>query len=51
MKLNVQLFASGTIPRTSAPSNGDIQIVWSSTPSGSAENYSTVTASVQVKRR
>ena len=51
MKLNIQLFASGTISRNYAPSNGDIQIIWSSIPSGSAENYSTVTASVQVKRR
>ena len=51
MKLDIQLFASGTISRNYAPSNGDIQIVWSSIPSGSAENYSTVTASVQVKRR
>lgn len=51
MKLNIQLFASGIIPRDYAPSNGDIQIVWSSIPSGAAENYSTVTASVQVKRR
>ena len=51
MKLNIQLFAGGTIPRNEAPSNGDIQIIWSSIPSDATGNYSTVTASVQVKRR
>ena len=48
MKLDLQFFASGTISETSAPSNGDVRIVWSSTKNDTT-NTSTVTAKVEVE--
>ena len=50
MKLNIQLFASGTITGSSTASIGRVQILWSSTSKGAVENKSDVTATVQVKR-
>ena len=50
MKLDIQLFADGTISGTSTASNGDIRIVWSST-SNDSTNSSSVTAKVQVRRK
>ena len=50
MKLNIQLFASGTITGSSTASVGRVQIVWSSTASDANTNQSTVVASAQVKR-
>ena len=52
MKLNIQLFASGTIDGWWEKGSGgsgscDCQIVWTSTPNN-AGNYSTVTADIQV---
>lgn len=47
MKLNIQLFASGTIDGTSTASNATCRIVWTSTPNNE-ENYSIVTAEVQL---
>ena len=50
MKLNIQLFANGTITGTSTASVGRVQIVWSSVAGDSVSNKSSVTATVQVKR-
>lgn len=50
MKLNIQLFASGTITGTSTCSIGRIQILWNSVAGDSVANSSEVTATVQVKR-
>lgn len=49
MKLDIQLFASGTI---SLGTNGYLtgQIVWSSTSNGTAANSSNVTATLQLRR-
>ena len=49
IKLNIQLFASDIIPSSSHPSAGDVRITWSSTKND-ADNSSSVTASVQIKR-
>lgn len=49
MKLNIQLFAGGTINGTTTASNGAIRIVWSSTKD-ETNNSSSVNASVQVRR-
>lgn len=50
MKLNIQLFAGGTITGSSTASIGRVQIVWTATASDAIENKSSVSASVQVKR-
>ncbi|MBO7732043.1 MAG: hypothetical protein J6S67_05810 [Methanobrevibacter sp.] len=50
MRLNIQLFAGGTIPGSSTTSNGKVQVVWSSTPSDAVTNQSSVYAYVQVAR-
>lgn len=50
MKLNIQLFASGTIDGSSTASNCDCQIIWSSTSNGAVANSSEVTASIQIKK-
>ena len=47
MKLNIQLFASGTIDGSSTASNADCRIVWTSTPNNE-ENYSVVTVEAQL---
>ena len=49
MKLNIQLFASGTINGSSTASNCDCQIKWEST-SNISTNSSSVTATVQIKK-
>jgi hypothetical protein len=49
MKLNIQLFASGTISGTSTSSGGACRIVWSSTKNDT-NNTSSVTATVQARR-
>lgn len=49
MKLNIQLFASGTIDGYSTASNCDCQIVWSS-PLDPDKNTSSVTASIQIRK-
>ena len=54
MKLNIQLFASGTINGSSTASNGDCRIKWSSSVVGSTnaekaqKNKSKVTAEIQI---
>lgn len=50
MKLNIQLFASGTISGSSTASIGNIRIDWSSTPSDAIQNKSSVSATVYVWR-
>lgn len=50
MKLNIQLFASGTIYGTSTASIGNISIDWTSTPSDAINNKSSVSATVYVWR-
>ena len=49
MRLDIQLFASGTIAETSSPSAGNIRITWTSTLNAGA-NTSSVTATVQIQR-
>lgn len=49
MKLNIQLFASGTINGSSTASNCDCRITWTSTGDTST-NSSSVTANVQIYR-
>lgn len=49
MKLNIQIFASGTISGTSTSSGGACRIVWSSTKNNT-NNTSSVTATVQARR-
>ena len=49
MKLDIQLFASGTINGSSTASNSDCRITWSSTGDTST-NSSSVTANIQIYR-
>ncbi len=50
MKLNIQLFASGSFEGTSTASKGRIRIDWSSTPSDAINNKSSVSATVYIWR-
>ena len=47
MKLDIQLFASGTITKTSGPSVGDIRILWESSVNN---NQITITTTLQMRK-
>lgn len=49
IKLDIQLFASGTITDGSSPSAGDVRITWTSSVN-STNNTSSLTANVQIRR-
>ena len=50
IKLDIQLFAGGTIPGTDTAKYCIMQVVWSATASDAVANKSSVTASVQVRK-
>ena len=50
MKLNIQLFASGTITGTSTASGGRCRILWEEGTGSTSTNTSPVTATFQIRK-